>query len=260
MRSRIFAPAILATVPLILAAAACKSTQPTGDTAATATLSFEARGRVDTLDCWEVWYDTTDPPDGTPDTDAGFKFCQTVQKDIRLIPWHYSLEISILRAGATSPELVASSVIPFDSIPDFVSMTDYDHAVGVGATHLPDLTQTPPQYFKRSSNLADGDSAQQVGSGSPVYISTFGIDIVPPNVLQQTPSYSLTLNRGDTIIVAARKEKIADGGGPWLPTDQPPDINLHAILVVAGEQVQVTGTSTSPDDDGTGVSFSFTRR
>ena len=253
MNSRTLAPAILATVPLILAAVSCQSTQPTGDSAATASISFEARGRVDTLDCWEVWFDTDD--DGAPDFDTNSKFCQPVQKDIRVIPWRYSLEISVLRAGATQPELVASSVVPFDSVPDFISMTDYDHAIGVGGTKAAE----PPVYYKRSSTLSDGDSAQQVGSGSPVYLASINLDLGQPNVLQQTPSYNLTLNRGDTVIVAARKEKLGDAPA-YLPTDQPPDINLHAILVVAGEQVQVNGTSTSPDDDGTGVSFSFTRR
>jgi hypothetical protein len=237
---------VLAALAAVLGTLGCDSTQPDQITSQPANLSVEAFALVDNNNCWEIWVDT----DGNaePDLNTGQYFCTPVvgeTKVNRAVPWRYSMVVSVLRAGATVPEVIGSSVAPKDGIQDFVSMSPYDSTMG-------SVADLPP----------DGDvyyiNGKQVSSGSAYYLNAVGYNLGLPNVLQQTPTFDFSLNPGDTVIVQARKQPYADAP-PYLNFDQDPDLTISGLLYVAGIKVPLSGSATSSGADKSGISFSFSR-
>lgn len=235
---------------VILAAAACSSTQPDAAPAQTASLAVTARANTVVQNCWEIWYDTDDPPNGSPDATAGEHLCEDSGGDAvqpRQVPWRFSIQVSVIHAGQTTQELIASSVATGDSIPDYVSMTPYDAtAVEIGPAKAP----APPVYYLNPTVSANG---------MPYWLSINGFDLGgSPNVLEQTPTFNFTVNAGDTIIVEVRKQPEVEAP-QFLPPNLPHELTISGVLKIGGTEVHVNGTTISPDADGTGFSFSFTR-
>jgi hypothetical protein len=240
---------ILAAIPVALATLGCDSTQPDQITSQAATLSVGARAIVDTYDCYEVW-DVSQ----VPETNLGVLCGEDSQgKAERAVPWHYSLEVSLLRAGQTTPEVIGSSVVPGDTMNDFVSLTPYDTVVENAAAKPAE----PPYEFR---------NGKRVSRGSEEYLTSLGVqaNLGPPNILEQTlpegaPTYGFDVNPGDTIIVQARKQPDAEGP-PSVTFDPNPELRITGVLTVAGVQVQVSGEPTSQDANKAGISFSYTRQ
>jgi hypothetical protein len=252
---------VMVVSALVLVGVGCDSTQPDRAQTRTATLSLSTIAKLDVYDCYEVWLDLTEPPDGTPETFSNL-FCLPPPTPFKVqsrAPWGYSLMISVIRAGTTTEEIIGSSVQPGDGIFDYISLTDYS-----------DYQQPAP-----ARDPVDNIyylNPQQVTVGSAYYLAFVGIQTAcvrgiasnclgAPNILSvRPPVFDIDVGTGDTVIVRARKQP-ASQFPPGIRPGQETDVQLSAVLTVAGVPVETTGTPptpTSSTQDGTGFSFSFT--
>jgi hypothetical protein len=249
----------------ILAAASCTTTQPESLGTRTASLQIVTRADVNIFNCYELWAD-----DGT----GNLQFteiieCYTALNQIgnpdvanRLIPWQYSLSISIIHKGTINEEIVTSvsgvigsSIQPGDGIDNFVSLSAYDPtdqpADFKAANFRPDLGLGLVSYL----------NGKKVSRGSPFWQLPNGFDLGQANILTAAPSFDFEVNPGDTVIVRARKQTVALSPRyiqVTPPTNPPPKITLIGTLAVGGTLVSPTGTTSSTTADGAGISFSFT--
>lgn len=237
---------IVALAAAALAATSCDTTQPNRVEGKTASLRFDALSTIELVDCFEVWQDT-DGVNG-PDTNTGTFHCvDDDTADQRPVPWKYTLAITVIRAGTTTEEIIATDLIPGDPIPDFQSMTPYDDQFTTGGT-LPPSGNT---YYL---------NGKAVSVANPIFLTASGFDLGPTQVLGVTPSYDFPVNRGDTIIVRARKESNLTAA-PYLlvyPVANPPRVQLVGRLFIGGQEVVPQGTAVSSFEDGGSVYFSFT--
>jgi hypothetical protein len=243
-------PAIFAIAAIILATAGCDSEQPATSPSTTATLSIKASADVDKNFCWDVWSDL----DGNGDCefDNQQKYCETADggsKNTRPVPWRYSAQVSILRAGTTTPQIIASSVVPGDTVPDYVSLTPYDPVVEPG---IPKPSAEGICYL----------NGVKVSRGTQYFVEANGYIFGPPNVITHTPVLEFELALGDTVIVEARKQAVFDAPNYLQAPDDTSDVNLYltGVLLVGSGEVQVNGTTSSSAADKAGFSFSYTRR
>jgi hypothetical protein len=240
--------AILAALPAALATLGCDSTQPDQVSASPATLLITAEAKVDNNNCWEVWEDTND--DSVPDQNDNFVICSPVgseTKVTRSVPWRYSIQVSLLRSGETTAEILGTSAQPGGPIPLYASMTPYDQTPpAVGATRPPE----PPYYFLNPVTASNG---------SEYWLTNNGYNLGEPNVLEEVPTYNFNLNPGDTVIVEARKQPVNEGPA-YLPTDEDAELHILGKLTLGGVEVQLQGQSLSTNEDKSGISFSYTRR
>jgi hypothetical protein len=252
----------------VLAAAACSTTQPDRITGRTASLSFTAFGDVKLYDCYEVWQDTSIPPDGTADVFLDQTACFDGPVDdnnplvkTKNVPWHFSLAVTVIHAGSTVEEIVTSrdgvhgtTLDNADRGDDFLSMTDYD------PDQPPSPAVQPPQgdvIFLNGKRVRAG--ARLFSTSGSLACPVCPVDLGPPNILGGASNFAFDFTSGDTIIVRARKQRLLDSPGV-IPSDPDPKVTLIGSLSVGGTPVAVNGTSTSSTDDGAGFTFSFTVR
>ena len=224
--------------------AGCSSTQPDRIEARNASLRFESKASADLFVCYELPYVQCFPvlENGIPKTAD------------RSVPWSYSLEITVIRAGTTEEVVVTSvtgkvgsSIQPhppeLDPIADFVSLTDYDSDMPIA-----------PDRIEGGITFSNGHT---VSSGSPIYLATISVFPGTPNILETTPTFDFSLNTGDTVIVRARKQGVATA-----PQISPPytNIRIEAFLAISGVLVTAQGDQKSTADDKAGFTFSFTVR
>ena len=239
----------------LLVVTGCNTTQPPSVGPRIASVTVDATAKGDLFDCYDIWQDTSQPPDGVADIDTGYKLCQPAPAPpaSRGVPWHYSMSISIIPAGTTTEQIVrsvngviGSSIRANDTVEDFVSLTNYDPTVEGAA----DKAHDPETGFYYQNG-------KRVSVGSPVYLTALGIPITGvPNILTVTPSFDFTVNRGDTIVVRAAKQSTAQSP-PFIIYPQP-NLVIAATLNVGGTAVTPSGSATSTDADKAGISFSYT--
>ena len=249
---------VIATIGVALSG--CDSTQPSNIGAATASIRFSADGLVGSYDCWELWADISQPPDGVPD-DLNQLFCEQLfvggnpevpVVDSRPIPWRYSIAITVIRAGQTQEELIATSIFPGDTIDDFISMTGYDTIRSVGPTRGFDGTF---YYVTPGASGTQFTASARVSSGNQLWLESQGV-LGEENIMGEPPPFDVELNEGDTLIVRARKQRNEDA--PYLPLD--PQLVLTGTVTLGGTQIQLLGTPSSTSDNMAAVTFSFTRQ
>ena len=255
----------MATIVSVFAVAGCSSTQPDSIGTRTGSVGFKASATVGIYNCYEQWRDTSNPPDGIPDQFITF-LCEPVVEQTptgpiqlratRAVPWRYSVEITVIRAGTSNEVLmvssdgttVGSSVEPGDEVDDFESLTGYD----------PDQPDVPDK------NVGDiyFINGKQVSAGSPLYLGTIPIDPGVPNILLLPTTFDFSVNTGDTVIVRARKQPIQQAP-PYLPPSPDPEIKLTSTLSISGVAVAPRGTpedspGTTTIEDSSGTTFSYT--
>lgn len=234
----------------VVLAVGCDSTQPSHSSAHVASLTINASADVLLWDCYEVWTDQSNPPDGNPDRFEN-SFCElSTEPGQRSIPWNYSLRITVIRAGTTTEEVVTSvsgvvgsSIQPDDRVDDFISLTDYDIRVSAAAPKPP----LDNIYYL---------NGQRVGPGSPVYLNANTFSLGTPNILTASPAFVFDVTSGDTIVVRARKQSLSQMA-QFLPQDPDPNLLLVATMSVDGSEVVPAGSSASGKEDGSGFTFSF---
>ena len=251
----------------VAALAGCDSTQPDQIDTRGGALGIDARAATFVYNCYEIWFDTD--ADGVPDLNAAQDECfqvfvpagnppEFVPKVVTApVPWHYSLKVSVLPAGATVENVVVSSdgatigssVEPGDLMNDFESLTAYDLTQGPA----PPKANDGPQYWL---------NGREVTAGSPIYLATQGIDQGIPNILDivtDPPTFTFNINAGDTILVRFRKQ--LDTAAPdFIPPSAEADLKLTATFLVNGDEVAVQGQRETSDTDGSGVTFSYSMR
>ena len=94
-------------------------------------------------------------------------------------------------------------------------------------------------------------------SYSDLFLAFLGLDRGAPNVLTMAPTFDLQVSTGDTVVVRARKQALADADA-FISFDQDPEIQLSAEFSVGGIGVVTNGSSGSATDDRAGFSFSYT--
>lgn len=254
---------------VVIALAGCETTQPDRIGTRESSVSFSATANVGLYNCYDLYQDTNQ--DGTPDFFLQF-LCEPVIEitstgdlvhtlAVRSVPWRYSVKFTVLRAGATSEQLltslsgvVGSSVQPFDPVDDFISLTGYDTIV----VPVPDKNQGDLYWI----------NGRQVSAGSPLYMSSIFVDPGEPNLLgPPATTFDFNLDTGDTVIGRARKQAFS-AAPPYIFTLDP-NIQLSGRLSVGGVDVHPESTppvaagTTSPTTSGqdeAGVTFSFTVR
>ena len=238
-----------AVVSLLLASS-CDTTQPLDAGQQTFSITMEAFADTEAFDIWDVLVDTTIPPDGVPDVEADFKRCvvsTSSSAGSAPVPWNYSAEISVVRAGSTTEEVVESSV---DGPRPFSSLTPYDD------TLLDNTDEQPlPPFEEGSLFFVNG---RTVTTGNRDFIEScagIALSVSEPNVLGQPGAFNIVLNPGDTIIVRARKQLVtrSEVGGLFRNGAE-----LSSGTSLDGRAVLPKGTLDTDDEDGSGLSYSFT--
>ena len=266
MIQRRFILATLAVIVLLAGVVGCNKTkQPASSPVSKAVISFSASGQVYKLNCWEVWQDTDF--DGTPDQDTFVLHCENVLDNgnpasaSAPVPWHYSIAITVIRAGQTEEQLVATSLIPGDPVEDFASMTEYDTTRDLGGTKPsePDPNGGGPLFYVAPGSTYPNGAAAVITQANRLWLDGNFFNLGDPNLMLNGLTYSLDLNQGDTVIVRARKQKRSDSS-PWIDQAPTPDVELSGSLTVGGVSVPLQGTATSPGSDMAGVTFSYTKR
>jgi len=207
--SRLLAAALV--VGALLGSASCHSSQPTQNTTQAIKLSFGARSLNGIWDCWDK------DPGATLYCEQRFQAPNVPVLADRVTPWQYSIEISILPAGTVTETVVASSATspPIGApsgFPVFGSQTNFDTLTDAG--RVCPSNGTPPPDCSQYHN------PRSVGQGSRDVTTFNNASLTEPNILgapdgcesQGDPAcgYQVTANKGDTIIVRARKTLRAD--------------------------------------------------
>jgi len=280
IRARLAVLACLAIVTL-----GCTTEQPQQIGEQVAQVSFTTNAGVFQYDVWERYVDADldgvpdqfDPQGRLIDPPVQVQCLQVVDSagtpqtaSSSSVPWRHSLEILLLKKGETEPVTVTS----LDALDSLFNVTPYDDTRFSGQARPP---CTPPEVCTQlgrvtgASRLVMESRYEDLGrvyttpGPNPIEIdglfrcpgSPGGGDPRLGGTLDNpgSPPFSLTLEKGDTIIVRARKALFAQNG---LETASAP--RLSGRLTVGGRNVDVAGNSSSTTDPGTGVSFSYTVR
>src|SRR5262249_49596088 len=139
------------------------------------------------------------------------------------LAFQYSIEISVIPAGKVTETEIVSSSPPFGDIPagfpPFGSLTDFDPRVDVGPFAPSHAPAPPPGRTGTYSN------PRTVSKGSELYAEYANLHFSAPNILHRAGGFPVDLNKGDTLIVRARKIDIASAP-PNFQTNQDPRLTL----------------------------------
>jgi hypothetical protein len=241
---------------LVLAAASCETTQPDTLGTRTASLTIDARADVDIFDCYEIWANDINGDLVYQGVNECYPSPTPGVPQNRAVPWRYSVSISIIHKDSSTEEIVTSlsgvvgsSVQAGDGIDDFVSLTPYDPADQPADFKEP---EERPGY-----GLVQFLNGKKVSRGSPMWLETNFFFLGEPNILTASPSFDFEVNPGDTVIVRARKQNVAEAPA-FLPSNPNPNLQISGTLSIGGVSVVPSGTKQSTIADGAGISFSFT--
>jgi hypothetical protein len=188
------------------------------------------------------------------------------------VPWNYFIEISRIPAGQTDAELIVSEAALTD---EFANLTEYDKTdsifgpvparppITIGGRTFKFVnpvirTEAFEAVMASTSNpVSTLDQANYGAKGSGLcslfYPGPAGIDR-PTGAAYPFP---ITLEKGDTVIVGARR---ANDGPTGLGIANPPAPGLAATFKLAGIAVNVNGTQSSAPGGGEALSFTYTTR
>ena len=279
MRSMLGAASI---VLLALALVSCDTTQPLTLEQQTFELQFLATGaQTGIFDVYDGFEDSN--LDGQPDDTDGdgqpdfFLHCLNrtfapFSAGGTSVPWGYTVLITILRAGETTPEQITSTAASTDPA---LSLSEYDTTLlipgGVPAAPAPITIGTRTFRFMNGRILSEANRDVMAATTSPLVeldpatygtkgsgrCSTFDpgptlVDSTTSNVYPR----QITLRKGDTLTVEAF---VSPEATPGLTVTNPPAPGLGAQLKLAGSQVVVRGEIAEPTP-GSGLRFSYTTR
>jgi len=225
------------TATLILASTSCDTTQPTGGGSQVITITASASGLVDVWQIWDTWADTDEPEDFVPDVKTVFHKCVLQPDPVSAsVPWPYSAEITLIRAGTTDEIPLRSTV---DDTDPFSSITPYD--TGVLRT-VPDAPREGRFYF------LDG---REVAATTRDYIdncTNLGSSFGDSNIVGEPVEFSWEVEQGDTIVFRARKQLDAEAN-PYQSVVST-GVVLFSSYFVDGRGVTPAGTTFSASDGG----------
>jgi hypothetical protein len=224
----------------VLGSLSCSTTQPTSAGPQVVAVTASAFGLVQVFLVYEKFEDVSQPPDGVPDLFRAYECVPQNQFVSVSIPWPYSAEAAVIRAGTVDEIIVAASE-------PFSNLTPYDTAT---PQPVSDLAPSPPFYFI---------NGVQTTTASPFFLERCrpGVTFEPSNILGQPVVFEFELAQGDTFVFRARKQLIVDAS-PYaqIPLSVP---DMTANFFVDGRQVTPSGT-TSDSQDGGGFTASVSTR
>ena len=200
-----------------------------------------------------------------------FLFCETapgLQFTPSSAPWNFSVQIEILRAGETEPEIITSG----GALDPDMNLTLYDQnpAIIGGLADKDSITigmapNTRTFHFENPRRLTVASEEVMMATTNPLsdaVPATYGLGAGlcsnaypgPANIDGMPQPMSILLNKGDTVLVQARKSDISPTGVWYLPNEAA----IQGNLLLDGNNVSVRGERRSERDTGAGFSFSFT--
>jgi hypothetical protein len=259
----------------------CDTTQPLLLEEQAFELSLRAPGTIVRLmDVYDGFEDSDN--DGVPDGET-FLFCRwriVIEDGVPVIatrgptsvPWNFTIEITVIPAGATEGELVVSEDAVLESI---TNLTNYDQTRSIFGPVSPlspivignrtfkftngrILTEAREEVMASTSNPVsslDPGTYGTKGEGlcSDFYPGPSGVDRA-----SGTPyPFRIVLKKGDTVTVGARRGLAAPQG---LGVQNPPAPGLSSDFTLDGLAVNVRGTTSSELGPGEGFVFSYTTR
>jgi hypothetical protein len=278
---------ILLLIPVV----GCETTQPEQVESQVVDLLFSATGvpkfaggqGLRTFATWVMFEDA----DGDPSTDDPvngqyYLWCEWPNPRLpefapMSVPWTYTLQISVLRAGQTEPEVI-TSVDALHGGED-INLTAYDTTVVTSAQfiqHKDPITEdgrlfrfVDDQSMRRQLSQGNREVASAVLNPltelrPDLYWLGSGLctDVIPPEagptvVDGQPDAYQLTLQKGDTLIVEARRGVDAP---VYLETNGT-EPGLQVDVFLDGRSVtSVNGGRFSAASPGAPLKFSLTPR
>lgn len=279
---------------LVVGLVGCDTEQPLQAGAQEATLTFSSPGVLGgtssqvLIRSYVVWRGFEDNNgDSQPDGDE-FRFCQTFSSnsapahvDPASVPWSFTIDVSVIRAGTTSPERITSSgSLAFNPA---LNLTRYDTVVQSsfvicptgwtnlgssctrtvmdGGTPRTFRLRTPSQLMspfneivmRATSNPLTTIDPATFGLGAGLCSAGFPGDAV---IDGEAPPFTLSLESGDTVIIEARQSPTGPSGLNF--AGQRP--SLISAFSINGVAPNVTGTvATQPGVSDT-LRFTYTVR
>lgn len=248
--------ALLVALVLVLAPG-CDTKQPLRTGSSLVSISFRAQAiQAARWDVYELWDDVDG--DGVPDqrrTDSPTSFCvpRPGPSESGRVPWAFAAEVSVLRAGETTPEIIGTTFLGGGT--SYTNFTEYSTAYG----------PTPPPrapsgtiHFLNPVNVTSAAFEYVTGQGQDC--GNFPADqLLPTNLFGLSPALiEIELERGDTVLVSARKIDAANQQffGPTFASEP----TLSASLLVDGDVAPdaIGQFDTEVGVPGAGLAFSFT--
>jgi len=257
----------------------CDTTQPLVLEEQHFEFSMRATGTIVRLMNVYVGFEDNDG-DGEPDGDE-FLFClwrrNNVTGDIETrgptsVPWWYTVEISVLSAGATDAELVVTQQAVLDAE---TNLSEYDQTTSIFGPVFPLAPITiEDRTFKFKNGMIFTEAKHEVmaSTTNPLAVldpATYDIkgeglcsDFYPGPPGVDRPSgapypFRIVLKKGDTVTVGARRSV---DGPPGLGVQNPPTPGISSTFTLDGIAVNVRGETASDAGPGEGFSFSYTTR
>jgi len=235
---------------LILPVAGCDTTQPTDAGERLVSIAMTGNGRVAKWNVWDVWIDV----DGNcqinepPDFKASYLYCQELPAFDTTVPWPYSAEISIIRSGTTTEEVIATTI---GTANEFSNLSFYDERV---------IQQLPNQGCSGIPNGELRVNGRQVSAAHrEVMEKCLGAqDLLSVNVLGQPDHFDVAARPGDTIVFRARKQR-QDFAGPYANIVVG-SVDQLAVVTLDGVEVDPQGDIATGSEDGGGISISLRLR
>jgi hypothetical protein len=252
----------LGIVLLLALGGGCDTTQPLQIDSETYQLEITGESQV-RIPFYNVYYMVED---GVPD--QVYLFCtDPVDLLADSVPWNFSLTVEVLRNGETVMEEIVISTEPNNNLAPYDDQVftegirtqnpiTFDTGTALRTFRFMD---PPPRRLAAANDevmaavtnplfeLDDGTYGIGTGLCSLGYPGEASINGVAQPI-------TIELNKGDTLVVQARKGDTAPPG-TWYLGGEP---KLKGELLLNGLPVQVNGTTISTTDTGDGISFSFT--
>lgn len=259
--------------------ASCDTAQPEQVDSQTAEITISAvNSSVQMFNVWDVFEDSNQ--DNVPDGPS-FLWCEQAIVGGNLVfvgatsvPWNFSVEVSVLR-GETGASEVITDVLSLD--PE-ANTALYDTIVILGATGthsevvVDDMGTIRRFQFGSGRRLSVANRAVVSATSNPVTdldasygwgngLCSLG-DPGEPAVDDQLQPYSVSLGKGDTVIVKARKsllppQEMFNDSGQLLVSVEP---ILSGKLFIDGVEITPDGDRQSDVTPGAGIIFSHTVR
>jgi hypothetical protein len=247
---------LLLALLLVLSGVACDTEQPTDAGEQIVSVSVTGNGTVEKWDVWEEWSDA----DGDCDPDPnGFRTLECLPANDTLsttVPWRYSAEISVIRAGSTVEEVVATSLGTAD---EFSSLSFYDDlgAIEPVSNRCPG---DPGTVWVRGNRYSASQGRTESLMDKSIMELCLGYSeplLKEANVLGQVDKFDVVVRQGDTVVFRARKGR--DGTLESNPYDAVAigAVDQTALMFVDGLEVEPLGDAATGDADGGGISISF---
>jgi len=247
--------ALLMALAAVAGLTSCETTQPVGSGSKQMSFSMSSTALVDLWNLWDVFVEDANGdlvPASQPfptrfcDIPTSIACCQVsgVSSTSVRVPWNYVVDIAMIPSGTGTEQTLASSV--GDSDP-FTSRTPFDSTI--------------------FATLGDGSSGgfffrngRRVSAGSEDYMANcLGVTAKVPeeSVLGFSPSFVVELNKGDTVIIRARKELTTNSEFAGIYLSDP---RIISLIEIDGIEINPRGDSSSSTTEGAGFTLSYTLR